>query len=248
VAILSKRGHQLVCAKNGVEAVAAHLQHPLDLVLMDIQMPEMDGYAAVWHIRKAESKTGRHIPIVAVTAHAMKGDRERCLGAGMDAYISKPFAKEELVRLVESFDVQPDELPPKPIFAELEEEEPAQFLPPGQPAPERHSVVADREQLISELGDEELVISLIDIFLEQIPKLLGDLDLAFVSGNAQAVERTAHTLKGSVGNFGAPEAFRLAEAVEDVAKGGDLPAAAEVAKQFRDEMRLVTAALSKMRG
>ena len=92
--ILEKRGHRVVVAVNGREAVTAVEERPFDLVLMDVQMPEMDGLEATAALRRREAVTGGHIPIVAMTAHAMKGDRERCLGAGMDDYISKPLQPE----------------------------------------------------------------------------------------------------------------------------------------------------------
>jgi two-component system, sensor histidine kinase and response regulator len=90
VALLEKHGHQVVVANNGVEAVEAVSRQFFDLVLMDVQMPEMDGFAATQAIRKDQARTGRHIPIVAMTAHALRGDRERCIEAGMDGYVAKP--------------------------------------------------------------------------------------------------------------------------------------------------------------
>ena len=103
VKTLQKRGHTVVVAGNGREALAALEQETVDLVLMDVQMPEMDGFAATAAIREREKGTGRHIPIVALTAHAMKGDRERCLAAGMDAYVSKPLRVEELFDAIARF-------------------------------------------------------------------------------------------------------------------------------------------------
>ncbi len=100
VKTLQKRGHAVVVAADGQEALAAIEQERFDLVLMDIQMPRMDGFAATAVIRESEKLTGRHIPIVALTAHAMKGDRERCLAAGMDAYVTKPLRVEELFETI----------------------------------------------------------------------------------------------------------------------------------------------------
>ncbi len=100
--ILEKRGHLLVHAANGREAVEALNRASFDLVLMDIQMPEMDGLEATRLIREMESVVGHHTPIVAMTAHAMAGDRETCLAAGMDDYISKPLRKEDLFKVLES--------------------------------------------------------------------------------------------------------------------------------------------------
>jgi CheY-like chemotaxis protein len=100
-AILGKRGHSLVHAVNGREAVEAAAREDFDLVFMDVQMPEMDGIEATRRIREMELMTGRHTPIAAVTAHAMAGDRDRCIAAGMDEYISKPLLKAELLALIE---------------------------------------------------------------------------------------------------------------------------------------------------
>jgi PAS domain S-box-containing protein len=99
--ILEKRGHRITIAKNGKEAVDALIEDTFDIILMDVQMPEMDGFEATQRIREIESETGKHVPIAAMTAHTMKGDKERCLEAGMDAYISKPIQTEELFNVVE---------------------------------------------------------------------------------------------------------------------------------------------------
>src|SRR5262249_13036563 len=99
--LLEKRGHAVVIAANGKEALAALEGQPFDVVLMDVQMPEMDGFEATAAIRAKEKVAGGHVPIVAMTAHAMKGDRERCLEVGMDGYISKPLQPSELFEAVE---------------------------------------------------------------------------------------------------------------------------------------------------
>jgi CheY-like chemotaxis protein len=94
--MLEKMGHSVIIAGNGKEALLLLELHPFDLVLMDIQMPEMDGLTATMRIRENERSTQLHVPIVAMTAHAMSGDRERCIEAGMDGYISKPISREHL--------------------------------------------------------------------------------------------------------------------------------------------------------
>jgi CheY-like chemotaxis protein len=100
VKILEKTGYDISVASNGEQAVSLLEKEKLDLVLMDIQMPKMDGFDATIHIREKEKKTGGHIPIIALTAHAMKGDRERCMEAGMDGYVSKPIKSEELLNTI----------------------------------------------------------------------------------------------------------------------------------------------------
>ncbi len=102
VAVLEKRGHEVVAVVNGLEAIAAAGSQPFDVVLMDVRMPEMNGYEATAAIREAEATTGAHVPIIAMTAHAMAGDRERCLEAGMDGYVAKPISADRLISAVES--------------------------------------------------------------------------------------------------------------------------------------------------
>ena len=100
--LLEKRGHSVKVVANGREALDSLEQESYDLVLMDVQMPEMDGFEATGELRKREKQTGLHTPIIALTAHAMKGDRERCLEAGMDGYLSKPIRAQELDDLLEN--------------------------------------------------------------------------------------------------------------------------------------------------
>jgi CheY-like chemotaxis protein len=111
--LLEKHGHIVVIAADGRQALERLETESFDLVLMDVQMPEMDGFEATEAIRKKEGATGRHLPIVAMTAHAMRGDRERCLAAGMDGYVSKPIIAEELFRVVEKVISAPS-VPPSP--------------------------------------------------------------------------------------------------------------------------------------
>jgi two-component system, sensor histidine kinase and response regulator len=102
VRLIEKQGHSADAVPSGLAALAALEKEPFDLVLMDVQMPEMDGFETSRAIRRREEQTGAHVPIIAMTAHAMQGDRERCLAAGMDAYVSKPVSVKELFAAVES--------------------------------------------------------------------------------------------------------------------------------------------------
>jgi CheY-like chemotaxis protein len=106
VRLLEKRGHTVTLACNGKEAVAATEKHPYDLVLMDLQMPEMDGFEATALLRGREKKSGAHLPVIALTAHALQGDRERCLEAGMDGYLTKPIRAQELDSVLASYSEQ----------------------------------------------------------------------------------------------------------------------------------------------
>jgi CheY-like chemotaxis protein len=129
VRMLEKRGHKITLARNGREAVEAVRAAAFDLVLMDVQMPEMDGFEATAAIRESERGTGKHQPIVAMTAHAMKGDDRRCLDAGMDGYLAKPIRGEELFALLESF--QGSRLAAMPVVAERVRDEAADLEPAG---------------------------------------------------------------------------------------------------------------------
>ena len=103
VRLLEKRGHRVVVASNGLEALAALKKETFELVFMDVQMPEMDGMEATAAIREEEKRSGEHVPVVALTAHAMKGDREKCLAAGMDGYLTKPIRPQELEEILEAY-------------------------------------------------------------------------------------------------------------------------------------------------
>ncbi len=112
--LLEKSGHSVVIVGNGKEAIAALRREPFDMVLMDVQMPEMDGFEATKVIRDDEAGHNKHIPIIAMTAHAMTGDRERCLAAGMDGYVSKPIRAADLLKLIEQTSQQSLEIAPRP--------------------------------------------------------------------------------------------------------------------------------------
>jgi len=119
VRLLEKRGHKVTVAGNGLEALAALKKESFDVVFMDVQMPEMDGYEATAAIRDAEKNSQRHQQVIALTAHAMKGDRERCLTAGMDGYLSKPIRPQELDEILEEQITRREETPNAMEITEL---------------------------------------------------------------------------------------------------------------------------------
>jgi PAS domain S-box-containing protein len=205
VRILEKRGHCVVVANNGKEALAALKQHAFDLVLMDVQMPEMGGFEATARVRAGEQGTGRHVPIIALTAHAMTGDRERCLEAGMDAYVAKPIQPKELFQAIES-------LVPMPAAREenVREEKPAPKL-------------VDRDVLLARVGgDEELLREVVEMFLGDCPRLLADIRDAIVQGDATQLQRAAHTFKGCVSNFAAQTVAEAAWQLEEAGRQRNL--------------------------
>jgi CheY-like chemotaxis protein len=183
--LLKKRGHVAVIVGNGKAALAAWEREPFDLILMDLQMPDMDGFAATQSIRAKERAKGDHIPIIALTAHAMKGDRERCLAAGMDAYVSKPIRAAELFEAIGRL-----------LSADVEGAK-------ERPGPEgRSGTVLDLDTALGVVdGDWELLRRMAQSFLSQYPKLLGEVRDSILRGDAPTLEQAAHKLKASVGSL-----------------------------------------------
>jgi CheY-like chemotaxis protein/HPt (histidine-containing phosphotransfer) domain-containing protein len=212
VRLLEKAGNRVHLAANGREAVAAFEQScdtRFDIVLMDIQMPEMDGMEATAAIREREKRSGRHVPIIALTAHAMKGDKERCLNGGMDGYISKP--------------IRPDHL-----FAEIERclgGTPSSL--PMTEGPMENNEFFDRAALLDRVeGDEELLAEMIQLYVEDAPRALETMRSALQQGDMHALERAAHSVKGSSANLAANAAAEAALRLEQDAKRGDAAGAA----------------------
>jgi two-component system sensor histidine kinase/response regulator len=205
VTILEKNGFSVVVAGDGREAVAALERERFDLVLMDVQMPEMDGFEATAEIRRREQETGHRVPIVALTAHALKGDREACLAAGMDDYLAKPISAVELLAVIARLTADAPE--------------PAPATAPVAPSFDRADVLARVE------GNRDLLAELVDIFRAEHPRLLANLWRSVESGDAKGVQEAAHAIKGTVGNFGAHAAFAAALALEVMGKEGVLTGA-----------------------
>ena len=228
--VLTKHGHRVVVAGNGREALLALQKAPLDgfdLILMDVQMPEMDGFAATAAIRKHEEETKSHTPIVAMTAHSMKGDRERCLAAGMDDYISKPIQAKALLDLIERLTGVPTTTSQKPASSATGKEEP------------------DIKAMLDVFeGDMDLIQEMADLFLQEYPPQITILREAVDRGHPQIVERTAHALKGSVGNFAFPAAFHTLQKLENMAREADLSGTAEVLAAVEIQMQTLQSALA----
>jgi PAS domain S-box-containing protein len=197
-ATLGKRGHRVTAVENGREAVET-LERAgpggFDLVLMDVQMPEMDGFEASRAIRERERATGTHVPIVALTAHALKGDRERCLEAGMDGYLAKPIDLDQLVAAVEGLGTAPAGAAPSAATSG-----PAGF---------------DEATALARVGgDRELLREVVRLFRADYPKTLRRITAALRRKDAEELRLAAHALKGSVATFGAAEARQAALRLE----------------------------------
>ncbi len=216
--ILKKRGHVLTLAANGCEAVQAAAHGMFDVIIMDVQMPEMDGFEATRHIRGTEIEMSRHTPIVAMTAHAMAGDRERCLAAGMDHYLSKPVQQDALISLLELIgETSPNILAnpasgiPSPSLTPTEIKNSLR-LDGEAPLP-----ILTRKELLDYFGDDETLQEIVVLFQKQTPPLFERIRAAVATSNGDDLARCAHTLVGSLGAFGAKEAICLTRQIEALA-------------------------------
>lgn len=214
--ILRKRGHCVTVAQNGREAVELNGRQTFDVVLMDVQMPVMDGLQATSEIRKHERKSDRSTPVIAMTAHAMRGDREMCLEAGMDAYLSKPINANRLIELVESISVdsaQPHRTDRTSESAALQE----------RSRSVDSSELIDFDGTMTRLaGDMELFHDFIDYFDEDSRPLLDALRDAIAAQDASAIQRAAHSLKGLAANFGASACESAAHEMEALGRSKDV--------------------------
>jgi two-component system, sensor histidine kinase and response regulator len=225
--ILSKRGHIVTVAINGKLALEALEGQAFDLILMDVQMPKMDGLQATAAIRKLECSTGTHIPIIAMTAHAMKGDRERCLQAGMDAYVSKPVQADELLKLAEALA--------------------AGAAHSTADAADNPQTVLDHKLALARLdGDEALLTDLARLFLEEGPKMLNAVQVALADKDAARLERAAHSLKGAVSTFAAQAAFDAALKLERLGRAGELEESQKVYAALESQIQRLRVALESL--
>ncbi len=218
--MLQKMGHSSVVASNGNEALLLLTTNRFDVVLMDIQMPEMDGLSTTMKIRESERETRMHLPIIAMTAHAMKGDRERCIEAGMDGYVSKPISSQELEEAMAGVLLVRSET--KSVIRLEANQEDAK--PPAVPS----RIVWNMGETLERLGgDEKLFHEVIEIFLDDVPKHMASLRRAIAEGDAADVEGAAHTLKGELGYLGISEVSQKAREMEEFGRTSDLRFAAE---------------------
>jgi two-component system sensor histidine kinase/response regulator len=226
--LLEKQGHAVTIAANGKKALEALKKDSYDLVLMDIQMPEMNGWEATRAIRESEKATGEHIPIAAMTAHAMKGDEERCIAAGMDDYLSKPIRIPELLAVVDKIG--------------------------NRKAAARGMEVASKGRIdlaaaLDRLeGDRELFDEMTHLFIQECPRAMEEIRRAIGTQDAKVLERHAHSLKRSSANLGAVGVSRAAGALEECARSGNLERADNLFKfleQDLDHLRSELEALSQ---
>ncbi|MHB8900274.1 MAG: response regulator [Thermoguttaceae bacterium] len=248
--VLGKRGHTVEVAGDGHSALALLRRQEFDAVLMDVQMPEMDGLAATAAIRNLEDLKKARVPIIAMTAHALKGDRERCLEAGMDFYISKPISSRELIETVER------------LAGPAGSSEPAMSAPPAQsscPAPvaaedakakarlgagSDTSVFDLDEALRMCFGQYEIVKEMIGCLLDEADSLLTSMRAAIDNAHGQALADAAHRLKGTIVYLGASRAAEATRQVEEIGRSGDFTDADKAIGQLEEAIDGLKAALA----
>jgi CheY-like chemotaxis protein/HPt (histidine-containing phosphotransfer) domain-containing protein len=219
VRMLETMGHLPVVANNGREALEMMESETFDLICMDVQMPHMDGLTATRKIREKESPTGSHIPIIAMTAHAVKGDREKCFEAGMDGYVSKPVTIRAIADAIAEF---------FPLQDRVEM---------ALPSPPTFASGWSRSKLVQMLnGDESLARELVGIFLEESPKQLESLRRAVETVDQQEVERISHSLKSELGYLGLKDAAEKAKELERISREGNLQSAAQLFASLETHM------------
>src|SRR5437667_10023 len=227
VAMLVKRGHEVHVSSNGREAVDAVRTRDYDVGLMDIQMPELDGFEATRAIR--ELPKGKDLPIIGLTAHALSGERERCLSHGMTDYLAKPFKAHELFALVEGT-AQPKAPAAKPL---------ATLAPPVD--------LEGFRMTLREAGAEQALYSIIDTFVRQAPDRLAALATAATSGTGDDIAKAAHVYRGAAATIGARALADLLEHVETTARAGEIEAARETFERVSPVAHAVTDYLRQQR-
>jgi PAS domain S-box-containing protein len=226
--LVQMRGDQIIVASNGREALAALKREKFDLILMDVQMPEMSGIEVTQAIRRNEKYSGEHIPIIATTASAMKEDRKRCLEAGMDAYISKPIERELLFETIAT--LTGDNKETKRVEANLQSFDP----------------VFDVAAVLDSLGgDSELLREVAGIFLAQLPKHMEKIRKAISDRDAKTLDRAAHALKGSAANLLAQGVVGAASRLEEVGRSGSVAGSKEALASLEEELGKLELALGE---
>jgi signal transduction histidine kinase/CheY-like chemotaxis protein/HPt (histidine-containing phosphotransfer) domain-containing protein len=269
--LLERMGFEVVLAHDGREAVDKATAGEFDLILMDMQMPDMDGYEATENLRKA----GINVPIIALTAHAMTGDRQKCIATGCTDYLSKPINTLELLRVLQAhLRMGKDSLERRADAALEQVNEMSQLCAAGAesdlhepgggsqenmatgapPLPTREEIdreqaeqdpVIDWSQLLGLLGDEQAISELIPTYLEDIEERMGLLKASVQAGKAKDIEKHAHALKGAARSFGANGLARLASALEQAGRHGDVVEATAAFDPIRREFQKVTDHLSR---
>jgi len=231
IRLLEKIGLDPTAVENGAEALKALAEEKYDVVLMDIQMPEMDGIEATKRIREMERENGGHVPIVALTAHAMKGDMERFMDAGMDDYLSKPLSSERLYQAISKY--------AKTAEAAVEERRETAPLASDVPLLD----IAGMKDRIG--GDDELVRELLGIYLEDSPDTLARIEKAIGENDLEGLRFAAHSLKGMSANVSAGAVREAAYELEEAGASGELAEADGYLVTLKERLEATTAEIAR---
>ena len=250
---LEMRGHQVTVATTGVEALAILEKQSFDLVLMDVHMPEMDGFEATTTIRAREQTTGRHLPIIALTASAMKGDRERCLEAGMDGYVSKPFNAKELFEAVENCvsnaTTEGTENTESASVFSVSSVSSVVALDKSLAPGERNAGESTLDQiaLLARVGGNvKLLVEILQLCPGEFARLMNELEIAVSQKDAPRIQAAAHTIKGTLGNLSAADGYEAALRLEEMGRKGDLDRVDEAFRLVQEQVQLVKLAVAKV--
>jgi CheY-like chemotaxis protein len=228
VAILQRWGHSVTVASNGSKAIQSYNEDYFDLVIMDVQMPEMNGLEATKAIRDFEKETGRRVPIIAMTAHAIKGDREHCLAVGMDGYLSKPINAEELFTTIESLVGHE-----QPVTAAQEVPSPAQLFNAAR--------LMDRVG-----GDPQLLREVVDLFYQDAEPTVEAIGQALTRNDCAELARISHRLKGALTNLELRQAAELAGQLECMAETNQLTGAHQLIRDIVSNLAQARPALAAL--
>src|SRR5439155_11399341 len=228
VTLLTQEGHQVATAHDGGQALRLATQQKFDLILMDVQMPELDGLEVTRLIREGEKQTGQHVPIIALTARAMKGDRELCLAAGVDAYLSKPVRRPQLMDLI----------------GRLTHTRVAEVAPAVDSTATVSTENVDLPRLLDQIGgDSNVARKLIEMFLQSLPEQLSEIRSAAARRDDRTLVRAAHAVKGAVANFATGTAYAAARQLEQAARKADWAEIRPAHSEFEQQMNALVAQL-----
>jgi PAS domain S-box-containing protein len=233
--ILDKMGFCADSVSNGNEAIKALRDIPYDLVLMDVQMPEMDGLEATTRIRDPLSGVlNNRVPIIAMTAHAMQGDKEKCISVGMNDYVAKPIKPRDLAKALETW------LPEKAAVALS-----AATKVPADSGAVNEGIFDFKGMMERLMDDKDLVKKVVAIFLAEAPRQIAIINKAIIGHDCKTIDRQAHSLKGSAGNIGLPSLRAIAATIENTAKTGDVNALALIMPEFEKQFHKAETAIQK---
>ena len=228
VTLLTQEGHQVATAHDGGRALRLATQQKFDLILMDVQMPELDGLEVTRLIREGEKLAGQHVPIIALTARAMKGDRELCLAAGADAYLSKPVKRPQLLDLI----------------GRLTQSPAAEMASPGELTATVSAENVDLPRLLDQIGgDFKIARKLMDMFLQSLPEQLTEIRSAVARRDDGTLVHAVHAVKGAVANFATGTAYAAARRLEQAARKADWAEIGPAQSEFEQQMNALVAQL-----